>query len=143
MKKLTILSVIILILLSGCRVISGDSLFSSKSIAPKIVPGVTQVEGVLVNLQKSPLKEVAVHFAQVYRDKGKAAFLYDAGTSPSVLTDKQGKFSLAELPAGEYVMIIGDPMTSYRILPDEKGESRVILAQGGQTLDFGELVIDQ
>jgi hypothetical protein len=143
MKKIFILTLVIVIMLSGCKVIPEGSLFSPKSIAPEIVPGITRVEGTLLNLKSAPLKQVAVHFAQVYRENGKAAFLYDAGSSPSALTNKQGEFTFEELPAGEYVVIIGDPMTSYRILPDDKGESRVVIAQGGQTLDLGEMIIDQ
>ena len=142
MKKLFFLTFVFIIMLSGCKVIPEGKLFNPKSIAPKIVPGVTRVEGSLLNLKSSPLKQVAVHFAQVYRENGKAAFLYDAGSSPSVLTNKKGEFSFEELPAGEYVVIIGDPMTSYRILLDDKGESQVVIAQGGQTLDLGEMIID-
>jgi hypothetical protein len=59
------------------------------------------------------------------------------------MTDKKGNFSLAELAAGEYIVIVGDPMTSYRILLDENGESRVIVAQGGQTINLGELIVDK
>jgi len=143
MKKKILLLLCMAILLSGCRVITEDSPFDSKSAAPKIVPGTALVDGTLLNINSAPIKETAVHFAQVYREKGKAAFLYDAGSSPSTMTDKKGNFSLAELAAGEYVVIVGDPMTSYRILLDENGESRVIVAQGGQTVNLGELIVDK
>lgn len=143
MKTKLLIILLFVMFLPGCKVVTEKSPFDAKSVAPKITPGVAYVDGTLLNINRNPLKQTAIHFAQVFRENGKAAFLYDAGSSPSALSDKNGQFSIAELPAGEYVAIIGDPMTSYRILLDENGESRVILAQGGQTINLGDLLIDK
>jgi hypothetical protein len=141
MKKILLLSMMLSILLSGCHVISEAEGIVAKQSAPKIIPGVVTIVGTLLGTDEEPVSKMPVHFAQVFREKGKAAFLYDAGASPSAVTGKDGSFSMTDIQSGEYVMIIGDPMVSYEIIKDDSGEPVVIVAQGGETLDLGNVII--
>ncbi len=139
MKKILFIFVILSILLSGCHVISEAEGIVSKQSAPKIVPGVVTVEGTLIKSDEEPAAKMPVHFALVYRDKGKAAFVFDAGASPSAVTDKNGYFTISDMESGEYVMIVGDPMVSYEIIKDDNGEPTVFVAQGGESLKLGNV----
>lgn len=141
MKKILFLSMILSILLSGCHVISEAEGIVAKQSAPKIIPGVVTIVGTLLGTDEEPVSKTPVHFAQVFREKGKAAFLFDAGASPSTVTGKDGSFLIADIQSGEYVLIIGDPMVSYEIIEDDSGEPFVIVAQGGETLDLGNVLM--
>ncbi len=142
MKKVLFLCIIFSILLTGCHVVSDVEGIMSKQSAPKIIPGVAVITGTLASAEGSSLPQMPVHFAQVFRQDGKAAFLYDTGSSPSVITDKQGFFEIGEVTAGEYLLIIGDPMTDYKFYQDNTGEPIVIIAQGGETVDLGTIEVN-
>lgn len=141
MKNILVISLIVSLLLSGCHVISEAEGIAAKQSAPKIIPGVVTIVGTVIGSDEQPVSKMPVHFAQVYRDKGKAAFLFDAGASPSTMTGKDGSFSIVDMQSGEYVMIVGDPMVSYEIIKDDSGEPIVYIAQGGETLDLGRVLI--
>jgi hypothetical protein len=144
MKRLiTIIGILVVFLLAGCHVIAeGQTISTSRSAAPKIVGGVSTMNGAILNAQNQPIQSAAVHFAQVYRDKGSAAFLFDASNSPSVVSGPDGSFSISNLDAGEYVIVVGDPMSDYAIVSEADGTPKVVVAQGGGTIDLGLLSVN-
>lgn len=137
MKRAAIILLIISSLLAGCHVITEDQAISAKSAAPKIVPGVTSVTGTVLGTENKPVAGTPIHFAQVFRENDSAAFLFDAGNSPSVISGEDGSFTIGDLAAGEYVLVVGDPMSTYAILSEVDGSPKVLVAQGGETLDMG------
>jgi hypothetical protein len=141
MKKRLLLIIIAVFLLAGCHVVSEDQNTSTKSITPKIASETTKVSGILLNSSKKPLAKVDIHFAQVYRQKKSAAFLFDSGNSPSTITGIDGSFSIKDLAAGEYVLIVGNPTSKYVILKGDDGTQKVIVAQGGEALDLGSMIV--
>jgi hypothetical protein len=141
MKKKIIFLIVAVFFLAGCHVVSEDQKASAKSVAPKIIPGTANVSGILLNSTGSPLENVDIHFAQVYRKDKSAAFLFDSGNSPSTITGKDGSFSFKELAAGEYVLVVGNPNSSYVIVKDDNGTQKVIVAQGGDVVDLGSIMV--
>lgn len=141
MKRLGMLVILCAILLSGCHVVSQEAEFASKEYGPKVIAGPGTVHGMLVAADQKPIAGTAVHFAQVFRSEDSAAFLYDAGNSPSVLSADDGTFSMANLEAGEYVVVIGDPMTNYQIITDDGTNPKVFVVQGGESLEIGPLAV--
>jgi hypothetical protein len=144
MKRIiTIIGILMVLLLAGCHVVAeGQTISTTKNAAPKIVGGVSTMNGAILNSQNQPIQSVPVHFAQVYREKGSAAFLFDAANSPSVVSGTDGSFSISNLDAGEYVIVVGDPMSDYAIVAETDGTPRVVVAQGGETMDLGLLSVN-
>lgn len=141
MKRITFLASIIALCLAGCHVVGSGKEISPKSVEPKIVPGVTTVSGMIISQDDKPIAGTPVHFAQVYREDGSAAFLYDASNSPSVISGENGDFNITELTAGEYVIVVGDPMSTYSIVSDEDGTPRVFVVQGSEPLVLQEVTV--
>lgn len=141
MKKYIPVLFLAVFVLTGCHVISPNSEISSKQAEPKRVEGVATVHGMLVDAQNNPVPGKAVHFAQVFRSSDSAAFVYDAGNSPSVISGDDGSFNIINLNGGEYVLVIGDPMTNYNIISQENGEPKVIEVQGGENVEVGPLTV--
>ena len=137
MKKSLIWMFFILFLLTSCSVTGSKS----KEIQPvpetKSVVDGTQATGRLLNTKKKAVQGASIYLAQVYRQDGKAAFLLDSGNSPSAKTDKKGNFSINDVTAGEYVLVIGNPMSKYQILSNDKNEPVVFTIEGGKANDLG------
>lgn len=100
--------------------------------------GVAAVTGViLAEGTGAPIGGVSVHLAEVFRKDGEAAYILNTATSPSTVTDAAGQFAIINIPAREYVVIIGDPSASYAILTEPGGTAKVWNAEPGKILDLG------
>lgn len=141
MKRLGMLIIVCALILSGCHVVSQEAEFASKEYGPKVIAGPVTAHGMLVTADQKPITGTPVHFAQVFRSEDSAAFLYDAGNSPSVLSSEDGTFSMANLEAGEYVIVVGDPMTDYQIITEDGTNPKVFVMQGGESVEIGPLTI--
>ena len=85
---------------------------------------------------------ITVYFAEVYRkDGGDGAFLLDASHSPSAVTDQTGRFALINIPAREYVMVVGDPYSKNFVVPDETGKPKVFTAVADKLVDIGQVAV--
>lgn len=138
--RILITFVVLGLLISGCHVTSTGSGPSPKTAAPKILPGIGGITGsVLSSPDGKPVKGMAVHLAGVFRNKNKAAFLFDSANNPSAMTDKNGVFTITSVPSGEYVIILGDQMTGTQIISDENGKAKVWIIQPDQVADAGQI----
>jgi hypothetical protein len=65
----------------------------------------------------------------------------DTAFSPGVVTDAEGNFTLTNIPAMEYVIVVGNVeiYQGYEILQDASGQARTYTVTAGETLDVGEL----
>ncbi len=140
-RSLYFLPMILIVFLAGCHVVGYEKETEAKSPQPKILPGVASLSGSIVDINDQPLGETPVHFAEVYRDNGSAAFIYDASNSPSVISGQDGRFAISDLSAGEFVIIVGDPMLDYAIINAADGTPEIYVVQGDTTMDLGKLTI--
>jgi len=110
------------------------------AIAPN--PGTTTVKGRLVSATSGkPFSNEYVALAEVHRnEQGVAAFGLNTRSSPQTSSDENGNFIFKDIPAGEYVVVVGDPMTKSMVLNDlTTGNAKVWNPQADQVLEIGEL----
>lgn len=96
---------------------------------------------VVSSVTNQPLGETVVRLAEVVRQEGQAAFVLDTAFSPGVVTDAEGNFNLINIPAMEYVIVVGNVeiYQGYEILQDASGQALTYTVNAGEVLDVGEL----
>jgi hypothetical protein len=106
---------------------------------PQPASGKSTVTGVIVSATSGlPIARVSVHLAEVYRQNGEAAYILNTAASPSTLTNDAGQFIATDIPAREYVIVIGEPNSVYAILNEANGEAKVWNAEVDKVLDVGQ-----
>ncbi len=105
---------------------------------PSPAAGKSTVTGVILNAVTGlPMTRVSVYLAEVYRQNGEAAYILDTASSPSTLTNASGQFIAQNIPAREYVIVVGDPNAAYVVLNEANGQAKVWNAAVGEVLDVG------
>lgn len=66
----------------------------------------------------------------------------DEAFDPSVMTNANGEFVFRDIQAGDYVMLVGNPGTTYIILSDEANRALIWSAKPNQVLNLGDLVVE-
>lgn len=139
---------ILLLLLSACSsdinptsqaTLTGSDKGAS---APTPNPGTTTVTGRLVSATSGkPFSNEYVALAEVHRnEQGVAAFGLNTRSSPQTSSDENGNFIFKNIPAGEYVVVVGDPMAKSMVLNDlTTGNAKVWNPKADQILEIGEL----
>jgi hypothetical protein len=139
-KQSILLLVIFCFVISGCHVLSENQSIFGKSAVPKILPGQGGIIGqVIIDQNGTPNPGAPVHLAEVFRSNNKAAYIIDASNSLSSVTNEVGKFSFLLIPTGEYVIIIGDPLSEHLIVMDESGKAIDLVVQPDQIVDAGTI----
>ncbi len=70
----------------------------------------------------------------------KATYILDIAFSPGTRTDESGYFILENIPAMEYVLVIGDYYKAYDIIEEgSTGIAKVWNAESGKILDMGKI----
>ncbi len=106
-------------------------------------PGLATVTGVVIH-QKSqkPVINVPVFLAEVYRQGDSGAFVLDGAHSPQSVTDSDGRFAVVDIPAGDYVLVIGNPeVNDYDIIEDNNGKAQVWTADADNILDMAVIEV--
>lgn len=98
---------------------------------------------VVSSITNLPLGETGIRLAEVVRQEGQAAFVLDTAFSPGAFTDAEGNFTLMNIPAMEYVIVVGniEIYQGYEILQDATGQARTYTVAAGEILDVGELKV--
>jgi hypothetical protein len=139
-KQQMIVFIILAFLVSSC-----GSLTPSKEpertppSAPKA--GMATIIGRVVSRDSGePIVGKTVWLAEVYRQGEEGAFVLDEAFSPTALPDENGYFIFENVPAKEYVIVIGNYNAEYDI-PEESGTTRPMIfnLQAGNILDVGEI----
>jgi len=110
---------------------------------PKPTATKTTVVGqVYDSISQQPIPNVPVRLAEVYRQGGEGAYVLDTANSPGAYADEKGVFIMQDIPAGEYVLVVGDVMGIYKVIPDEGNHPKVWDARAGQILNTGLHSVD-
>lgn len=92
----------------------------------------------------APIKKTPVYLAQIHWDEAhqNAAYVLDSANSPATLTDQNGYFSFADLPAIEYAIIVGESDGNNDVVREANGNARIFLPQPGKTIDAGTVQVN-
>ncbi len=102
--------------------------------------GKATVVGTLISQDTNkPYDGVLVRLAGVHNQGNQGAFVLDTAHSPGATTDKNGYFKFENIPAMQYVMVIGDPMYSYVIITGTDGKAKVWDAPANKVTNFGTI----
>lgn len=141
MKTINFISFIVLAwFVSSCSL--GQSL-SAPDVTPPASPmkgQSTMVGRVLSRDTGEPLTNEVIRLAEVFRQGEKGAYVLDVAFSPGARTDDKGYFIFENIPANEYVIVVGKQDAEYDVIeePDTK-LPKVFLLQSDQVLDVGEI----
>lgn len=69
-------------------------------------------------------------------------YMIDEAFDPSALTDADGYFEFRNIPAGEYVMLVGSLMTENVILLDELDRPIIWEAAADSIVELGDIVVE-
>lgn len=140
---LKILLAAMIILVAACSV-SGGGEEQPKPTPPKPPEKgkATVIGRALDRESRHPLAGTLIKLAEVVRQGDDAAYALDPYFSPGATTDENGFFILENIPAGEYVLVVGNVETIYEIIQDESGRARVWKADADEILDMGEITAD-
>ena len=134
---------ILLVFLSACQK-SEPANTPTKAIPTPAKDKGTVTGRVISSTDGKPFANFTVHLAQVYTKDGNSAFVLDTGHSPSALTDQDGYFIISDITPNDYVIVIGDPMVSYAIIPDDadNNKAKVWTIVANKILDTSTLRVD-
>jgi hypothetical protein len=144
---------VLLFFLSACDQVQPTAIVQSPSgqtpsgATPPAAPEAdkaTVVGRVLSSVDGKPIPQIAVRLAEVYRQPGKDPFyILNLATSPGDRTDDEGVFLFENIPAGEYVILVGEAYGMRRAVIDEAtGKPRLWKMEAGKVLDTGTVSVD-
>jgi hypothetical protein len=117
------------------------------TITPPSTPesGKATVSGQVVRQDGSPFADIIIRLAEVERGvEGKGgAYILDLARSPGTVTDGNGYFTIENVNAGEYVIVIGDIEITgiYEIIQESNGQAKVWNFPADQITDVGKLPV--
>lgn len=107
-------------------------------------PGKATVTGVIISEGSGkPVVNAPVALAEVYYQDGNGAFVLDGAFSPHTVSDSDGRFAFVDIPAMDYVLVIGNPeINDYQIIEDLSGKARVWTAAADNILDMSTIQVN-
>lgn len=139
MKLIKIFSALIVsvLFLTSCTQVE-----QSPTAIPAPDDGNANVTGTILTTANKPYQELNVRLAEVYWQNGQGAYVLDEAFSPGAVTDDNGRFVIQNVPAGDYVLVIGKPMEDYKAVTDKDGNLKRVTLQSGDVIDLGNIVFD-
>jgi hypothetical protein len=74
-------------------------------------------------------------------DHSDGAFVLEGATSPSAVTDEQGRFAFANIAPGDYVAVVGDVLGYHEIISESGGKATIFTAETGKIVNIGTLTV--
>lgn len=138
-----------LVFISACSKITPTTINPEVLVTatPPVKPesGKATIYGQVVHKQGYPMADTIVRLADVARGaEGRGgAYILDIARSPATSTDKNGNFSIQNVKAGEYVIVIGDVESTgiYEIITEANGQAKVWNLPADQATDIGVLTV--
>jgi hypothetical protein len=143
MRRILVACLIVLVIaLAGCSQSAAEVQMGGTPI-PAPEEGRATATGRALWKDGSPHSFTLMRLAEVVRQNGEGIFILDQAFSPGSRTDENGYFVFQNIPAGEYVLVVGDVMSSYyKIVPLEDGTAKVFNIPAGQVTDLGTVSVD-
>jgi hypothetical protein len=140
------LALLLLVLLSGaCQAAPAATETVVVTDQPDLTGEFGGVRGVILsNITNEPIDSIIVRLAEVVRQGDQSAYVLDQAFSPGATTQADGSFQIANAPAGEYVLVVGNPeiFNGHEILQDSSGTSIKYIVTAGEWLDIGDIRVD-
>ena len=94
---------------------------------------------VISERSNNPIAEVPVQLAEVYYEGDAGAFVLDTAQSPTTYTDGEGRFVFVDIPAQDYVIVIGNAeIGDYMIVAENNNQAKIWSTVAGEILDTGD-----
>jgi hypothetical protein len=92
---------------------------------------------------RKPYAQAAVRLGPVHwnQDKSQGAFVFEGTVGPVATSNADGRFAFANVPPGDYVIMVGDPMGEYEIISESDGKAKMYPAPAGKPLDVGTIEV--
>lgn len=94
---------------------------------------------------RQPLANVVIRLAEVHREGEGGIFVLNTSTSPGTRSDEQGYFVFVDIPAGEYVVAVGegDNLNDYDVIEEgQSGRAKIWTAASDQVNDWGVIPVE-
>ena len=148
-RKFLSIILLMLVLVSSCS--NGPSLVVNPEVLPTVTPppqptvGNATISGQVIHQDGSTFGDIIVRLAEVERGvEGRGgAYILDLARSPGTITDGNGYFTIQNIQAGEYVIVVGDiELTGiYEIIQEPDGKTKVWTFPADQITDIGKITV--
>jgi hypothetical protein len=144
-RSIGILSIFIACILSSCSLITNTSILQkSPDVTPPPPPEsgkATVIGRVFSSKTGNPMGNTIVRLAEVQHQEDKVLFVLDAAFSPAAISDGNGFFIFSNVPAGEYVITVGEFFSAWKAY-EEGGKPHVFNAVPDQVLNVNNIKVD-
>jgi hypothetical protein len=136
------LVVLLLVALAGCSALTAPQAQNAANV-PAPQSGKATVTGRVTSVKDgSPIVDIPVRLAEVYKQGDAGAFVLDGALSPGAMTTDTGSFVIENIDAREYVLVVGDVYGKHTIISDDSGKAQVWQADANKVLNVGDIVVD-
>ncbi|GEM_PF-772986 len=112
------------------------------------LPSKSTIVGQVVStatIKAQPLSQTVVKLAEVVWDAEKkdGIFVVDGASSPSTITDEQGKFLFANIKPGQYVIVVGELTGINEIVAEsnDSNKAKIFTVESDKILDVKEIEV--
>lgn len=137
-KTLLIFALLLMFLVSGCSSTQARDPKMPNTAKPEAGKA-TVVGQVLDKESGEPIFDVEVWLAETVRQADQGAYVLDIAFSPGDMTDENGYFAVENVPAMEYVIVVGNPYEFYTVIPNEENKPKTWNVAADNILDVGIL----
>jgi hypothetical protein len=126
---------------SACSAPASQGVLSQIDAPPDPEQGTATVVGQVLEMDTNkPLGDVIVRLAEVHREGEGGVYVLNMASSPGTRTDANGYYVMESIPAGEYVLAVGetDNINLYYVIKEGNSErAKVWQAVSDQVSDWG------
>lgn len=144
-----ILSVVFILLITGCSALTGSpstggSSDVSKHVAvPSPAAGKAVVAGKLFNkADNSPIADRLVQLAKVYGEGKDSIYVYNESSDPGAYTTMEGYLVIPDVEPGLYAVILIDANGNYAPINESAEKIVTVNVEAGKTIDVGNVAVD-
>lgn len=143
-KSLKVLLILVMILSTISCQVTQEKNTVTPTDTRVVKPGTGRVTGILTSKETVNLKGLLIYLGSIINGpEGFVAGALDTKTARSVVVDeKTGTFSINDVEAGKYSLIIYEVEAGGKALLDGEGNIKVIQVFEGKTVDLGTLILD-
>jgi hypothetical protein len=140
-RILTLIGLILVVFLTSCSQAKEVTMGGTPVPDPETGKA-TAIGRALWKKDGAPYRFTLVRLAEVVRQGDEGLFVLDQAFSPGSRTDENGYFVFKNIPAGEYVLVVGDVMTVYKIIPEQGDQAKVFDIPADVVTDLGTVRVD-